>query len=308
VDQIGKAFQEWGNRLNFTYTEYNANNDDDALLNAMQVLADQGVQGMAIMPNMSVGTRVNELAAELKVAWMPAIMPMIDEKGSLICPQVTLGTKYQADLETDWLDNNYKTYWGDIDTSKLGYLCLTYSVVPQLKIISDYSDARFKELYPNNTQYCFDGDCVNYGIPNADAGYNATAAIMAAHPEVEYWFITTVLEEFAVGAARAVETAGKEKTALIISNGGNACIANWQQGMYSDTWVACVYFAESIFTEPIVCGIVAMLDGRATPESLWPEWKAPGAQYANVMCESRVLTKDTYQDYLTFIDNYLVAK
>ena len=305
TDQLSKAFQDWGEKLNFTYTEFNANNDADALLNAMHVLANEGVQGMMIEPDMSIGERVKEVAAELNIAWMPAIMPIMDENGNLAYPQVTLGTKYQADLETDWLANNYKTYWGDIDTSKLGYICLSFNGVSQLKIIYDYSNARFKELYPNNAQYVFNGDTTSYGIPNADAGYNVVSAVVAAHPEVEHWFITTCLEDVAIGAARAVDALGKSKNTLIISNGGEACLANWKEGVYSDSWVACVYFAEPIFAEPMVCGIVAMLDGRATPETLWPEWKAPGAQYSNVMCETKVLTKDTYKDYLNYVDNYL---
>jgi hypothetical protein len=85
-------------------------------------------------------------------------------------------------------------------------------------------------------------------------------------------------------------------------------IPNWEKGVYSTCWVSTVYYAQSIFAEPIVCGLIAMLDGRATPEKLWPEWKAPGAKYANVICDTRVLTKDTYKDYLKYIDDYLAKK
>ena len=308
TDNMGKAFQAWSKRVNYEYTESNANQDNDTFLNNMELFASQGWQGMVLQPDATIGMRVKELATELGVAWMPGVSPIMDEQGNLLQPMVTLGTKYQADMANDWLFDNYKTYWGneDINPATLGYICLGLSANPILKMVSDYSYEGFKAKYPAAANNAFDGDCINQTNPvSADAGYQLTSATMAAHPEIEHWFITTVLEDYAQGAARAASALNIENKVLICSNGANILIPMFKESSEDKSWVAGIYYAQEIFCEPCVCGIIAMLDGRATPESLYPEWKAPGATYANILCDTRVVTKETYQEYLDYIDSYI---
>jgi len=308
TDMMGKSFQAWGKRVNFEYTEHNANQDNDAFLQGMQTYADQGWQGMILQPDATIGMRVKELATELGIAWMPGVTPIMDEEGNLLQPMVTLGTKYQADLANNWLFDNYKKYWGDIelDESTLGYLCLTITTNPILNTVYEYSNAGFKEKFPGAANNVFDGDCVNQTNPvSADAGYNVTSAIMAAHPEITHWFVTSCLEDYSQGAARAAGDLSIEDKVLICSNGANILIPLFEANAEDKAWVAGVYYAQDIFCEPLVCGIIAMLDGRATPETLYPEWKAPGAKYANILCDTRVVTKETYKDYLKEIEEYV---
>ena len=99
---------------------------------------------------------------------------------------------------------------------------------------------------------------------------------MAAHPDVEHWFITTCLEDYAQGAAQAASSLNIEDKVLICSNGANILIPLFESDSAGSSWVAGIYYAQDIFCEPLVCGVIAMLDGRATPETLYPEWKAPG--------------------------------
>jgi ABC-type sugar transport system substrate-binding protein len=311
TDMMGKAFQAWSTRVNYEYTESNANMDNDAFLNNMELFASQGWQGMILQPDATIGMRVKELATELKIAWMPGVSPIMDENNNLLQPMVTLGTKYQADMANNWLFDNYKTYWGDIELNPktVGYICLTITANPILKIVYDYSNSGFKEKFPEAANNVFDGDCINQTNPvSADAGYNVASAIMAAHPEIEHWFITSVLEDYSQGASRAAGALNIEDKVLICSNGANILIPMLEADSADKSWVAGIYYAQEIFCEPLVCGIIAMLDGRATPETLYPEWKAPGATYANILCDTRVVTKETYKEYLDYIDNYISGK
>jgi hypothetical protein len=92
----------------------------------MQLYASQGWQGMVLQPDATIGMRVKELATELGIAWMPGVTPIMDENNNLLQPMVTLGTKYQADLANNWLFDNYKTYWGDIELDPSPWLlCMT---------------------------------------------------------------------------------------------------------------------------------------------------------------------------------------
>ena len=304
TDMESQSFKRWSERVNFEYAEFNGNQDNELFLNHMEVCASQGWEGMILQPDATIGIRVDELADELGIAWMPGVTPIVDEDNNLLQPMVTLGTKYQADLANDFLIDNYKTYWGDIeiDPSTLGYMCLTIASNPILKAVYDYSLVGIEEAYPG--VQIFDGDCINFGV-SADAGYQVASATMAAHPEIEHWFITTVLEDYAQGAAQAASSLDIEDKVLICSNGANILIPLFEQNAAGKSWVSGVYYAQDIFCEPLVCGVIAMLDGRATPESLYPEWKAPGATYANILCETKVVTKETYQDYLDYIDEYV---
>ena len=47
-----------------------------------------------------------------------------------------------------------------------------------------------------------------------------------------------------------------------------------------------------------------MIDGRVTPEALWPEWKAPGQNYANLQLEVTVITRHNYKAYLAKAQEY----
>ena len=150
TDMESKSFQGWSERVNFEYAEYDGNQDNELFLNHMEVAASQGWEGMILQPDATIGMRVDELADELGIAWMPGVTPIVDEDNNLLQPMVTLGTKYQADLANDYLIENYKTYWGDveIDPSTLGYMCLTIASNPILKTVYDYSLAALRRPIP----------------------------------------------------------------------------------------------------------------------------------------------------------------
>jgi hypothetical protein len=79
---------------------------------------------------------------------------------------------------------------------------------------------------------------------------------------------------------------------------------DWENG-YEGCWVSGVYYAQAIFAEPLVCGLIAILDGRATPETLWGPYIKPGETYPVYPVDTRILTKTTYQAYLDEIADYL---
>ncbi len=51
-------------------------------------------------------------------------------------------------------------------------------------------------------------------------------------------------------------------------------------------------------TEPIIMGVIAMIAGRATAETIWPEYKPAGQNYPNVVVKSSLLTVDNYKQFL----------
>ena len=65
---------------------------------------------------------------------------------------------------------------------------------------------------------------------NEETGYNLASAILASHPEVEYWFIPACLELYAQGAMRAAESLGMQDRVLISAVNSEVLTALWDSG------------------------------------------------------------------------------
>ena len=306
TDLLDQALQSWSSRVNFEYTSFNANSNADSFINTMGVLAQQGYTGMVLNPDATYIDRVKVAAEEHKINWLPGFVPLLDENGNPMCAQESLGVKYQADLMMDWLHDVYRDYLGDIDTSKLGLISTSQSVVPVLKAVSDFCIQIFQERYPEAAANAFEVDTVAFGF-DANAGYNSAAPFIAAHPEVEYWFVVGSIEDVVQGACRAIDAAGLTDKTVAISCAANLLMASWKSGTDTGCYKAGVYYSMEIYMEPIVCGVIAMLDGRATQETLWPEWKDPNQQYPVVTNASTILTVANYASYDAYVDQYLEA-
>jgi hypothetical protein len=66
------------------------------------------------------------------------------------------------------------------------------------------------------------------------------------------------------------------------------------------------YTDNRLYAEPIINGLYAMMTGKATAETRWPDWinQKGGETYASLKLMSVMLTEDMYKDYLSFIDKY----
>lgn len=87
------------------------------------------------------------------------------------------------------------------------------SCVPRTKGEKD----KFTELLPEyNAKKIFSADYDG----QTEKGFNATQAILTAHPEIKKWLVMSANEEGAVGAVRALEQAGIDKGSCVIGLGG----------------------------------------------------------------------------------------
>jgi hypothetical protein len=87
--------------------------------------------------------------------------------------------------------------------------------------------------------------------------------------------------------------------------GGTGLINHWDAGEVS-AWKSAIFTDQRLYAEPIFNGLYAMIAGKATPETLWPEWinKAKGDKYASLVLPSTTIMQDMYKDYLSFVDKY----
>jgi ABC-type sugar transport system substrate-binding protein len=301
---LNDCLQRLATKLNVDYRVQDARNDMDVFITTMQTYADQGYDGFILDMNPNSADRVYELATELKLNWVTAYNSCYDADGNVRWPAVTVNSHDSGAQAISYLYDNYKTYWGDIDLSKLGLILVDYSDVLDLHGRVVGAQEQFIKSVPEaGEKNIITANLVNQSV-TADVAYDQTAAILAAHPQIEHWFIYTCQDLYGSGSARAVESLSMEKKALVATGDGDALIAQWDSG-YNGSWVCGVYISTEYRAEPIMCGLLAMIDGRATPETLWPEAIKAGQSYPELVLKPTVITRDNYKDYLQKASTYL---
>lgn len=292
---ISDQFELWGKVLNFEYTLVDAQRDNDLFITSLEMLAGQGYDGFILDFDPAYTERCYEVCVDLGINWISGVNPvLIGDKN--MWPGVTIESYPMGGVMAQWLFDNYKGYWGDIDVNELGILICDLAPATDLHLRAIGANDKFTELLPGIA-----GTNIFWNdMPGMDPqiGYDQFTAVKSGNPQFKYWMVVTVVDVFAQGVVRAAEDLGVDNSTLVLSADGNVQIAEWDSGYTGDCLTGAAYVAPIYQTEPIICGLIAMIDGRATPESLWPEWKAPGASFAQVKIDLFVITRDNYKQYL----------
>ena len=293
----------WSERLNLEYSDYSANSDIDAFMVTLETLSDQGTDGFMLdIYEDQAGARAIEICNDKNIIWMTAISGLYEEDGKLAHPTVGFNNVTYGEQMMQWLVDYATASWDGFDVSKAGFIAPTNSSVSQISDRMVGSQQLWDQTYPELKSRFFVCDGVS-GDFSANTAYDLVAATMSANPDVEYWLIASSIDAYAEGAARAAEQAEKDDQTVIIAVGGQSLINDWDAG-YEGCWAAALFTAQPLYTECVINGLLAQLDGRAKAENLWPEWKGEGETYAQLLIPSQVLLKDNYQEYLEWVDAY----
>jgi ABC-type sugar transport system substrate-binding protein len=292
------AMQDLTERLNFTIVESTGDGDGDKYIQNVEIFATQGVDGFLIDADPTFSERVAEVLEDMDANYVTFINSVKDTDGNVLAPCVLLDGVSAGSTTVQWLYDNYKTYWGDIDTSKIALLDCTFSVVPDLQDRSDGAIAMFKELFPENDLFfTFDS---TVGTLDEETAYDGVSAILSSNPDIEYWWIPCVVEMSSRGAARAVETLGISDRVLVTDVGSDALSMEWDSG-YDGCWVSCLAISNYLYVGPALTGLIAICDGRATFDTLWADKRAENDPYTMLLVDSQMVTKDTYKAYFKSI-------
>jgi hypothetical protein len=296
IDRYYEALQKCQEKMNITVDFVTANGDDEKFINNLELMSDR--DGLLVDTNPNLSVRAFEVLTEMGKPWIAFSMPFqnLDPDPLKICwPTVALDGFAVGTQSTQWLIDNYKDYWGEIDTKKLGLITITVSTLPLFSTRSDGARDLFQRTFPDSLY--IEGDTAGQQF-TAEAAYNMVSAYVSANPSTEYWMINVVMAMVAPGVARAIETLGIEDHVLITCCESPTAVEEWDSG-YDGCWVSAVGIAEEIYAVPATAGLVALIDGRATPETLWGDTKrAPyGDDYALFPMDLEVITRDTYKAY-----------
>ncbi len=290
-----QCFELYAERLNCHITPSTSEADYDKFIQNIEIFAAEGnTDGFIVVIDADTAVRIKEVLDESGIAYVAWCNSVRDENGSEIVPCVGLA-QYEASQTTlQWLYDNCKTYWGDdVDYSKIALMNTNSSSNVDLNDRAVGATDKFNELIPNNAGV-FELDMVNDFTQ--DAAYNKAAATFSANPDIEYWFVTNCVEMYSQGVARAVEQLKIEDKVLITDVGSDILCSEWETG-YNGSWVSCLAISNYLYAAPAICGVIALIDGTATWDTLWTDLRAPGDQYTFYGAASTMITKDTYKDY-----------
>ena len=297
---ISDTLGELGKTMNFEYTAYACNGDFDAFVNQIYTFADQGYDAFILGTDDQLAARALEAAKESGVMFVAESTTFMDQNGICIWPSVQQAQYGNGKIATTWLLDNYKNYWGDVDLSseKVGLIGLNFSAVSGINERKPGVMDTFAELCPNGTY--FDGDLVALG----DVGFSADGAnqlstqIFSQNPDITKWFVVAFVDDWAVGATRAVEQLGMEDKVLVACIQADAFLAEMNSGYSGNVFVASCAVSSTETAINMANCLVAVLEGKATPETIWPEWYDDGGSYPRIQVKGDMITRDTYKDYL----------
>jgi len=298
-------------------TSVSGEGSQDTYLTNLELLATRGYDGALVDCPNQIQVRATELLEESGIAYIAFVQTILDDNNRTVCPNVILDQYIVGWNTMDWLIKNYKSYMGEIDTSKLGAIDITVSTSVDLSARSDGPRDLFEETFPDGTY--FQLDAVGAGgagtnVITPDVAYTLVTATVSANPQIEYWFVTGCVEFYGVGSARALEDLGRTtENALVCVVGHGVNVVDWES-MTPDTPtvnVACLMIPDLLYAAPAVAGIVALIDGRATPENLWLDETPKNYKYGNDYgvweVENKVVTRQDYAEYIASIEALVLS-
>ena len=293
VGGIAEALEQFGKTYNFTLEHLTANGDRDAYFNILNTVLLKNPDGLIIDVQPEMSSRAAEILEENNLPAISLQNKPVDSNGVCLVPCVIMDQIHNGNKSVEFLNNVYKDYWGDIDRSEIMLLILDYSSSIDINLRSQGAEQKWKELFGD--QPFIIGDVAAESF-TPEGGYNVTNSIISTNPNVKYWFIYGSTEDITLGATRAVEDLGKDDTVLTVATGVSVLPREWDAG-YEGSWIAIYYVPPALYAGPAVFGLLALMDGRATNDTLWQDYFLAGDKAARFTLNADVVPKSRYLDY-----------
>ena len=359
-DEMDKAFVSWAKRMNIDYKGMFAAADasTEAFLSLIQTHIDQGFDGILLDGIADQMGPALDMAAENNVMlW--SVMGMCRD---YVYPYMYGDVQVPGPLQWPFIgfDNTYAGYssmnkliewkdktWPDVPWDKVGVICVGFSGFGQLYERVQGAKMRWCEQNPSFGEYLpgpqdnpknfFLADMSASGAMDQATAGQLVTQILTTPNDMEVWLIPAAMDDMSMGAANAVDMLGLTEKSCSACFGGSSLPVQWDQGV-DNCWRYAEFLAQTLYAEPIICALWALMAGQTTPETLWPEWVKPWDKgdifeftgemneyfasnilalgddgkpivtethnYAQALLPTAWLEYESYQDYLAWTDLY----
>ncbi len=302
-EAFSHAFSLWAGRYNCDYSFYDCAGSVDRFLAEMQSLASEGVTGFLLDPDSQFYPRVTELAQELVGdAWMGCMSYPYGKDGLMNHPYVGFDQYDFGVRQAEYVISYAKENFEGFDIKEAAMINIDWSADTLLHERGTGARDTFLKYYPGKEEQFFNLDTAASGGMTESAAYELVDATVKRYSEIKYWLICGTIDQFALGALDAIEENGLEDTSVITCCGGTALINLWDSG--EDTcFKSALYTAQPIYAEPIFGAMYYMMRGWCSAENIWSDYENSRSNgYGWLILSSFCIEKDTYQDYLEWVD------
>ncbi|MGI6708943.1 MAG: hypothetical protein ACOX33_07545 [Dethiobacteria bacterium] len=132
----------------------------------------------------------------------------------------------------------------------------------------------------------------------AVAGFNAAAATIAANPTIKKWLVVAPNDDQGGGAVRALEQAGLDKDACVVSMGAESARYEWADKGSDTCWKAASFFSAYDCAVHAWRGLMEQVKEGKALEDVFADSKEPGQKYGLVKFTGQMVTPDNYKELM----------
>ena len=198
-----------------------------------------GADGIVIcVPDQTMSQAVVDKCAEAGIP-VVAADDALEVNGEKLAPWVGIDGYNIGVANGEWMAN-YAIENNLVDDEECGVLFLTMDTVSSCVPRTEGEYDKFMEMTNFDESRIFYGD--NDGT--TDKGNQAATAVFTANPQIKKWLVMSANEESAMGAVRALETAGLDGDSCVIGLGAYLAKDEWNAGKDVCMKASC-YFSET---------------------------------------------------------------
>lgn len=259
----GKAAEVKANEMGADFVFVDAKMNPEECLKAVDNAIANKADGIVMcIPDQTMSQAVVD---KCEAAGIPIVAAddALEVNGEKIAPWVGIDGYVIGEANGEWMANYVKDN-GLLDDPEAAVMMLTMDTVSSCVPRSEGEFDKFTEILPDfdvSKIYKADTD------GTTDKGNTAATAVMTAHPEVKKWMVMTANEESAMGAVRAIETAGLDKESCVIGLGAYLAKDEWNQGKDVCMKSSAYFSADSIGGTSVEILINYINDGSEMPMS-----------------------------------------
>ncbi|RHT56522.1 LacI family transcriptional regulator [Clostridium sp. AM29-11AC] len=199
----------------------------------------EGADGIVIcVPDQTMSQAVVDKCSEAGIP-VVAADDALEVNGEKIAPWVGIDGYNIGAANGEWM-GNYAKENNLIDDEECGVMFLTMDTVSSCVPRTEGEKDKFFEVTGFDESRVFYAD--NDGT--TDKGNQAATAVITANPQIKKWLVMSANEESAMGAVRALETAGLDKDSCVIGLGAYLAKDEWNAGKDVCMKASC-YFSET---------------------------------------------------------------
>lgn len=312
-NDFDKSYAHWASLSNVEYTGIWSASDNDNFLTQIRGFKDQGYDGLLMDPDMMIYPSIADICSEIGMCWMGGMGAAMRYKedgtpNGLVHPYVGFDhITFGIECGNKLLEYASQA-WPDVPLSDIGFLCVDFAISPPLhQRVQGAMQAWTEAGVPESNQFIADvGSSMTL-----DTAQNVATAQLTTNAQFDYWLVLGVIDDFAQGAANALENLGLADNACIVTVGGTMLRAAWDEGRTS-AWRYALTTPNAIYGEPIFFALYAFMSGQATPETIWPSWvnhnpeavKYYGETYAQLLLPSYWMDQENYKKLHAWADVY----